>query len=88
MPDDVVELARDPAALLAPNAVREPGLRHATKIIRQALIVANAEVVERALVTCDDNNATSRRVIERCGDVLEDLRPTESGGRTRRYWIG
>jgi len=39
-------------------------------------------------VTCDDNNAASRRVIERCGGVLEDVRLTESGGTTRRYWIG
>ena len=71
-------------------AVRPPfrGRGHATEILRQALIVASAESVERALVTCDDTNAASRRVIERCGGVLEDVRRTESGGTTRRYWIG
>jgi len=64
------------------------GRGHATEILRQALIVACAESVERALVTCDDTNAASRRVIERCGGVLEDVRRTEGGGTTRRYWIG
>ncbi len=64
------------------------GRGHATEMLRQALIVASAEGVERALATCDDDNAASRRVIERCGGVLEDVRPTESGGATRRYRIG
>lgn len=38
--------------------------------------------LDRVLVTCDDDNAPSRRTIERCGGVLEDVR-----GDKRRYWI-
>lgn len=38
--------------------------------------------VERVLITCDDDNRASARVIERNGGVLEDVR----GGK-RRYWV-
>jgi predicted acetyltransferase len=34
------------------------------------------------LVTCDDDNVASARVIERNGGVLEDVR----NGK-RRYWV-
>ncbi len=42
--------------------------------------------LERALVTCDDDNVASARSIESNGGVLEDVRTTEVG-RKRRYWI-
>ncbi len=61
---------------------------HATEILRQALIIGRSEGVERVLVTCDDDNAASQRAIERCGGVLEDVRLTANGRRTKRYWIG
>ncbi len=61
---------------------------HATEILRQALVVARGEGVERVLVTCDDGNSASQHVIERCGGALEDARLTDNGKRTRRYWIG
>ncbi len=38
--------------------------------------------IHRVLVTCDDDNVASARVIERNGGVLEDVR----GGK-RRYWV-
>lgn len=61
---------------------------YATEILRQSLDVAREVGIERALVCCDDANAGSARVIERCGGVLEDVRgPGEGHGRTRRYWI-
>lgn len=40
----------------------------------------------RVLVTCAVDNEGSRRVIERNGGELEDIRDTEIG-RLRRYWI-
>ena len=40
----------------------------------------------RVLVTCDEDNAGSARIIENNGGVLEDVRDTDLG-RTRRYWI-
>ena len=42
----------------------------------------------RSLVTCDNDNIGSIRVIERCGGVLEDLRHVADGvPPKRRYWI-
>lgn len=38
--------------------------------------------VERALITCDDDNLASAATIERNGGVLEDVRGTK-----RRYWV-
>lgn len=40
---------------------------HATRILRAGLDVAWAVGVESALLTCDETNTGSRRVIERCG---------------------
>ena len=42
--------------------------------------------VERVLITCDDENAASARVIEKCGGVLEGKVVFEEV-LTRRYWI-
>lgn len=42
--------------------------------------------LERVLVTCSVENEGSRRTIERCGGVLEDVRNSELG-LIRRYWI-
>jgi predicted acetyltransferase len=56
---------------------------HATEILRQSLVVARYHGVRRALLTCDETNVASRRVIEACGGELAD-----TDGQTRRYWIG
>jgi predicted acetyltransferase len=61
---------------------------YAAEILRQALIVARAVGVERVLITCDEDNFGSAKVIERAGGVLEDVRLDESDGvQKRRYWI-
>ncbi len=59
---------------------------YALEILRQSLVIARAEGVDDVLVTCDDRNVASAAVIERCGGVLEDVRPAE-GVMGRRYWI-
>jgi predicted acetyltransferase len=59
------------------------GRGHAKEILRQSLPVARAHGVDRALLTCDETNTASWKVIEHCGGVLES-----SDGQTRRYWIG
>ena len=65
---------------------RRQGL--ATEILRQGLIIARSEGVDRVLVTCDDDNTGSSRAIERCGGVLESVVPGEGNlPRKRRYWI-
>lgn len=55
---------------------------HATEMLRQALVVAREVGIDRALITCDEDNLGSRRVIERNGGVLEDQR-----GRMLRFWV-
>jgi predicted acetyltransferase len=67
-----------------------PGYRghgHAGEILRQALIVVRAEGIDHVLLTCDEDNLASRRVIERAGGVLEDTRRAPDGKCVRRYWI-
>jgi predicted acetyltransferase len=68
-----------------------PGHRrrgYATQILRQSLIVARAHGVDRALVTCDDDNLGSITVIERCGGQRDPQWPTAPGEvPMRRYWI-
>ncbi|WP_127479613.1 GNAT family N-acetyltransferase [Nocardioides pantholopis] len=61
---------------------------YATEILCQSLEVARAVGVEKALLTCDDDNLASAATIERCGGVLEDVVPVEGGKPKRRYWIG
>lgn len=60
---------------------------YATEILRQSLIVARAIGVGRVLVTCDDGNAGSITVIERCGGTLDSVVDDASGTPVRRYWI-
>ncbi len=69
--------------VLAPYRRRGIG----TEILRRALPLAAGLGIDRALVTCDDDNVGSRRIIETCGGVFEDTRPRPGGGVTRRYWI-
>ncbi|WP_298751466.1 GNAT family N-acetyltransferase [uncultured Serinicoccus sp.] len=64
------------------------GRGHATEILRLSVERLRGLGVERVLVTCDDTNAASAAVIERCGGVLEDVRVPPGGGvPKRRYWI-
>lgn len=57
--------------------------RHvATDALRAALPECRTLGIDRVLVTCDDDNIGSARVIEANGGVLEDVRD-----RMRRYWI-
>ena len=58
---------------------------YATGILRQSLIVARANGVERVLVICDDSNTGSRAVNEMCGGRLDSILRIEPP--IRRYWI-
>jgi len=62
---------------------------YATEILRQSLARLHELGVEKALVTCDDDNVGSARTIERCGGVLEDVvpGPGDSPQPKRRYWV-
>ncbi|WP_236717920.1 GNAT family N-acetyltransferase [Actinoplanes sp. TFC3] len=52
----------------------------------EVLGAARLRPLDSVLITCDDENAASARVIEKHGGVLEDVRET-SIGLKRRYWI-
>jgi predicted acetyltransferase len=62
---------------------------HATEILRQSVGILRARGVRRILVTCDDDNLASARVIEAGGGVLESIVPHIDPGEPprRRYWI-
>jgi predicted acetyltransferase len=60
---------------------------YATEILRQSLVVARAEGVDLVLITCEDSNAGSAMVIERCGGVLDSVVTSRDGQPTRRYWV-
>ena len=57
---------------------------YATEILRQSLVIARANGVDRVLVYCDEDNAGSRAVIESCGklDCVTAIatQPTRSAG--------
>ena len=55
---------------------------HATAMLAAALEIAGELGIDRALITCDDDNIGSRLVIERNGGVLEDVRKGKM-----RYWV-
>lgn len=64
------------------------GLGVATEMLRQALPVARSLGLREVLLTCDDTNAASIRVIERNGGVLRETRALdEKGPQKRYYWI-
>ncbi|WP_129668034.1 GNAT family N-acetyltransferase [Phytoactinopolyspora endophytica] len=47
-------------------------LGHATAMLHAALPVAHELGIEQALITCDEDNVASRKVIERNGGVFEN----------------
>jgi predicted acetyltransferase len=60
----------------------------ATDMLRQVLKTERAKSIGKLLLTCDDDNAASKRTIIKNGGVLEsalDVAPGES--KTRRFWI-
>ena len=59
---------------------------YAKEMLRLALVRASQIGIERALVTCNDDNYGSIAVIESQGGVLENI-VQENGKPLRRYWI-
>jgi predicted acetyltransferase len=62
---------------------------YATEMLRQALPIARQKAgIGRVLVTCDDDNIGSIRVIEHNGGVLENvINAPDLATPKRRYWI-
>lgn len=65
--------------VVRPSARRQG---HASAMLRAALPVAADMGINPALVTCDDTNVGSRRVIELAGGVFDDQR-----GQKLRFWV-
>ncbi len=60
----------------------------ATEILRETLREAAKRNIDRVLVTCNEDNLFSRKVIENNGGILENLVVEESTGKNiLRFWI-
>jgi predicted acetyltransferase len=61
---------------------------YGTRILQLGLEQARARRLERVLITCDDTNIASARIIEANGGLLENIILVEGRSiATRRYWI-
>lgn len=60
---------------------------YASEILRQALCLYEDIDVSRVLITCDDANVASARVIENNGGQLERIVLDKDGILFRRYWV-
>ena len=59
---------------------------YASEILRQSLDLAKEIGLSKVLMTCNDDNIGSIKVIEKHGGVLEN-KVDEEGRLLRRYWI-
>jgi predicted acetyltransferase len=59
----------------------------ATEMLRQALPMARALGLPFVLITCDDTNAASIRVIERNGGALRETKAIDTNGPLKRYYL-
>lgn len=59
---------------------------YASELLRLTLPYARSVGIQKALLTCDDDNIPSFRVIEAHGGVLEN-KVIDEGALKRRYWI-
>lgn len=60
----------------------------ASRMLRESLVVAEALGLEKVLVTCDDTNLPSKKIINNAGGVFEKLSKQRNGlpGKCL-YWI-
>jgi predicted acetyltransferase len=59
---------------------------YASEMLQQALLLAKGIGLAKVLITCNDDNIGSIKVIEKHGGVLEN-KVDEDGRLLRRYWI-
>jgi len=59
---------------------------YGSKILEMAIPVADKLGIKKILITCDDDNVGSWKIIEKNGGVLQDKVETH-GKLIRRYWV-
>lgn len=64
----------------------ERGKWYATEMLRLVLQEAQKLGLEKVLITCDDDNIPSIKVIENNGGVFERF-TEKNGNKMRRYWV-
>lgn len=67
-----------------------PSQRHqgfATQLLALTLQEAKKLSIDRALLTCDEDNLASAAVIEKNGGFLDSKQTDDNGRVIRRYWI-
>lgn len=65
--------------------IGEWGKGYGTHMLKLALLKAKKMGIDRVLLTCNEDNHASVRVMEKNGFTLADTVQTEAG-MTRRYW--
>lgn len=60
---------------------------YGTKILELALEKARKLGLKKVLVTCNDNNIGSQKIIEKNGGKLKDKAQVKGEGLIRHYWI-
>ena len=61
---------------------------YGTEILKLSLPEARKLGLKKVLLTCDETNIGSRKIIEKNGGGLEDKRPNPAGGPDKlRFWI-
>ncbi len=84
--DPVLEVRGGNIGYDVPPSRRRQG--NGRRLLELGLVEAANLGLTRALLTCDDDNIGSIRIIEGCGGVLQDVRALRGlRAAVRRYWI-
>jgi len=64
------------------------GDEESLEMLRRSLPICAQLGITRALITCDEGNVGSQKVIEKCGGVFEGIiQDPGNNVPKRRYWI-
>jgi predicted acetyltransferase len=66
----------------------ERGKGYATELLKESLMLARSLGLKRVLLTCDEDNLASKKIIENAGGIFENISNAKEGHpKKRRYWI-
>jgi predicted acetyltransferase len=64
------------------------GKGYASEMLRQTLEIARKTGLDKVLITCDEDNVASYKVIEKHGGIFESFYdPMDGSSKKKRYWI-